>query len=395
MTVSRTSLTSLLAALLAAGLGAPAALQAQGQSPYTQGTAYGGYTPGSVVQPTQQSQVYGRPTAPPASYAPPPVNANQYAPSYAPYAGAPYGNPYGSATGGGLTGAANALNASGEFEKQFQQARLMNQDVERSKIDTRRAKIDEWQWERNNMPTLEDNRQRDQYWALRRSLNDVPPAEVWDGSAMNRTLVAIQQQLPPGTTGPTVPLPPGVTNQISLTTGTASTGNGLLKNGPKLRWPYALSDDAFDAQRADIDKLMKTAYDQVTAGQVDFKVLRELNKDLDQMQATLKAKIEDMTPTANVQGNRYVRELRDTAKALENPDATALFAADRSDTVRSVGDLVRTMTAKGQKFAPALAGSEPAYNALYSSLVTYYTALTQPTIRTAPPPPGVGATGSS
>jgi hypothetical protein len=43
-----------------------------------------------------------------------------------------------------------------------------------------------------------------------------------------------------------------------------------------------------------------------------------------------------------------------------------------------VGDLIQVMTEKGQKFAPALSGAEPAYNALYSSMVTYYNALTQP-----------------
>ena len=46
-----------------------------------------------------------------------------------------------------------------------------------------------------------------------------------------------------------------------------------------------------------------------------------------------------------------------------------------------MGDLVQGMTGKGQKFAPALAGSEPAYTAMHTALVTYYTGLTQPTLR--------------
>jgi hypothetical protein len=377
--ILRTSLLStLFSAALCAGAGSP--VHGQPQQQYPPAAPPGYPPPPPITQPTQQSGVVARPTAPPASYAPPPVNVNQYAPSYAPYSGAPYGDPYAS---GGLTGAANAINAQGEYEKQFQQARLMNQDVERSKIDTRRAKIEQWQWERNNMPTLEDNRRRDQYEQLRRSVNDPPPAEIWDGSALNRILVAIQQAQPPGSPGPMVPLAPNVASQISLTTGATSTGAGLLKNGPKLRWPYALSDDAFDGLRSNVNQLMKTAYDQVTAGEVDFKVLRDLNKTLDQMDATLKAKIEDMTPTENIQGKRYVRELRDTARALQQPDAQALFAADRSDAGRTVGGLVQTMTAKGQKFAPALAGTEPAYNALYSGLVAYYTELSQPNVRAA------------
>jgi hypothetical protein len=383
--VCRSSLTSLLSALLAASLWS-AGPPAHGQSP---GAAPPGYPPAAppgypsgyqggppaVTQPTQQSGVVARPTAPPASYAPAQVNVSQYAPSYGGY---PEYNPY----GGGLTGAADAINAQGEFEKQFQQARLMNQDVERSKIDTHRAKIDEWMWERNNMPTLEDDRRRNQYEQLRQSLNNAPPAQVWDGTALNNILVACQQALPPGTLGPTVYLTPGLTTQLNLTTGQVSTGDGLLRNGPKLQWPYALSDPAFDAQRTDIDKQMKAATDQLVGGQqVDFGVIRKLKSDCDQMDATLKAKIEDMTPTDNVHGKRYVRELRDTIQALQQPNASTFFAANRPVPANTVGELVQAMSSKGQKFAPAASGTEPAYNALYSSMVAYYTTLSQPAPR--------------
>jgi hypothetical protein len=386
--VSHMPRPSSLVTLLVAGLYASAGSPAHGQAPYSPNPPGMPGSPG-VTQPTQQSGVVARPTAPPASYQPPPVNVNQYAPSYAPYAGVPYGNPYAS---GGLTGAANAINAQGEFEKQFQQARLMNQDVERSKIDTKRAKIEEWQWERNNLPTLEQNRERDQYWQLRQTLNDAPRAQIWDGSALNTILTATKQVLPPGVLGPTVYLAPGLTTQISLTTGQTNTGVGLLKNGAKLQWPYALSDDAFDKPRADVDRLMKMAYDQVTAGQVDFKVIRQLKSDLDTMDGILKAKIEEMTPTDNIHGKRYVRELRETVQALQQPDASSFFAACRPTPANTVGELVQGMSAKGQTFAPAQSGTEPAYNALYSAMVAYFNALTQPTIRgTSPSASGVGA----
>jgi hypothetical protein len=375
----RPSLTlTLLVAALCASAGSPAA----GQGPYSPNPPGYPGSPGAqgapaVTQPTQQSGVVARPTAPPASYAPQGVNVNQYAPSYGPNYGWPPYDPY----GGGLTGAANAINAQGEFEKQFQEARLMNQDVERSKLDTKRAKIEEWQWERNNLPTLEQDRERNQYWQLRTTLNNAPPAQIWDGSALNTILTAVKQTLPPGTLGPTVYLTPGLTTQLNVTTGQTSTGIGLLRNGPKLQWPYALSDDAFDAPRADIDKLMKTAVDQLMAGQVDFKVIRKMKTDCDQIDSTLKAKIEEMTPTDNVHGKRYVRELRDTIQALQQPDAANFFAACRPVAANTVGELVQGMSAKGQTFAPAQSGAEPAYNALYSSMVTYFNTLTQPTAR--------------
>jgi hypothetical protein len=386
----------LLPTVLLAGLCACAGSPAHGQPPpnpqgpgsppyspnpagYPRSPGYPPYSPNPpggppVTQPTQQSGVMARPTAPPAGYAPPAVNVNQYAPNYGPYAGVPYYNP----TGGGLTGAADAINAQGQFEQQFQQARMMNQDVERSKLDTRRAKIEEWQWERDNTPTLEQTRERDQYWQLRQNLNDPPAAQIWDGTALNTIYNAIKQVLPPDSPGPTMPLPPGVAPQISLTTGVTSTGKGVFKSGPKLRWPLPLQDDAFDELRTDVDKQMKTAYDQVLVGDVEGKVLLKLRKDLNEMDAILKAKIEEMTPTDNIHGKRYVRELRDTLSMLEKTDAHTLFVADRSDQARTVGDLVQGMSARGQKFAPALAGAEPAYNALYTSMVAYYNTLTQP-----------------
>src|SRR5581483_8741303 len=113
---------ALLPALLVVVLGVSAGSPARGQQPpqpaYPPYSAYP-----SVTQPTQQSGVVARPTAPPAGYAPPPVNVNQYAPGNSnPYSSQPY---YNTGLGGGqLTGAANAINAQGEYEKQFQQARL-------------------------------------------------------------------------------------------------------------------------------------------------------------------------------------------------------------------------------------------------------------------------------
>ena len=369
---------SLILTLFVAGLVAP--VQAQ-YSPNPPGQPPGspGYvgSPG-ITQPTQDSGVVARPTAPPASYAPPPVNVNQYAPSYAPYNGVPYGDPYAS---GGLTGAANAINAQGEFEKQFQEARLLNQDVERSKIDTRRKQLDQWMWERNNLPTPEQNRERDQYWQLRYILNDPPSAEIWNGSALNTIFAAVKQLQPPGALGPTVFLPPGAATQLSLTTGNTSTGVGLLKNGPKLQWPYALSDDAFDAERTQVNQLMKAAYDGMVAGNADFKAIRQLKAVLDQMDQTLLDRIEVMTPTDNIQGKRYVRELRQTVQALQQPDASSYFAACRPSQASTVGQLVQEMTGKGQTFAPAVSGSEQAYNAVYSGMVAYYKMLSQPTVR--------------
>src|SRR5262249_14942663 len=160
-----------------------------------------------------------------------------------------------------------------------------------------------------------------------------------------------------------------------------NNGVGMLKNGPDLRWPFGLSDEAFDMDKKDVQRLLLTAYDQVSGGQVDAKVIRQLYAKLDDMDTTLRDKIEDMTPTQNVQANRFLRELRQSVRVFEQPDLGNLFASARSEPAHTVGELVQTMTMRGQRFAPALAGSEPAYTALYSAMVTYYLGLTQPAVR--------------
>jgi hypothetical protein len=331
----------------------------------------------SVTQPTQQTSVGGRPTAPPASYQPQPVNPQMYAPAYAPYAGVPYYNPY----GGGLTGAANAINASGQYQIQYQQSRLMAQDVERSKIDTKRAQQEQWLWERNNLPTLEDNRERDQRELLRQVLNDPPSIQIWNGDALNRILTAIQQTVPAGAPVPLVPLEPGLTSRLSVTSGTTTSGIGLLKTGYKLQWPFALRGDAFTPLRTDIDQQMKTAYEQVSTGEIDVAVLNKLNTDINQLSAQLKDMIEEMTPNQNIDGNRYVRDLRNTVTALQQPNVGMFFAANRVSPANSVGELVKNMSNQGQTFAPAVPGNEPAYTTLHTGMVAFFKMLTQPTVR--------------
>jgi hypothetical protein len=386
--MSRVSLFSLLPVVLT-GLGT-SVLTVRGQAPNGPAPGHGDYPPS--VQPTRQSQVFARSTAPPAAYAPP-VNPWLVPPGFFPFGRAPYWFPYVNFAGGGLTGAANAINAQGEFEKQFQQARLLNQEVQRSKLDTRRARIEQWQWERDNLPTREDTLRRDQATRLQLMLYFPTRLEVWNGTALNTIFAALQQLVPPGDACPPVPLDPRLMEQVGFSMGNANTGIGLLRNGPNLPWPSALKTEDFDAPRAEIDRLMKTAYEQLAAGNLDGMVLLQLNTDLDQLEGKVRGMVETMLPTQNIQARRFVRQLRDTVRALQRPDAAALYAANRGVPAGSVGELVQTMTARGLTFAPAVSGAEPAYDALHAAMVTFHRTLTEPTAREPFQSPGLDAAG--
>src|SRR5436853_5568320 len=54
--------------------------------------------------------------------------------------------------GGYLHGAADVIRAQSQYMISFQQGRLIKEDVRKAKIDNRRKEIEQWLWERENIP---------------------------------------------------------------------------------------------------------------------------------------------------------------------------------------------------------------------------------------------------
>src|SRR5437667_8617396 len=75
-----------------------------------------------------------------------------YGPSYQSYGQDPYG--------GYLHGAADVIRAQGQFLIQTQEAYLKYQEFRSAKIGVRRKQLEQWLWERENLPTLEDEQRR-------------------------------------------------------------------------------------------------------------------------------------------------------------------------------------------------------------------------------------------
>jgi hypothetical protein len=316
------------------------------QSPYNMGGAWGvGYSPGQAFQTV---------------------------PVLSPYAPWGYYNVYPDPYGGGLSGAADAINAQGQFEVQFQQSRLLNQEVERSKIDTRHKQWEEWLYERNVRPTVEDERERQRIENLRRARNNPPFAEIWSGQALNDLLLAVQQQQAKTGPGPSVPLDPEVLQHINVTSGTTPGGAGLLKDGGRLQWPLVLRKPFFEADRKRLEELMAQAVGQARSGQVDADTLEEMQKHIGSLRAEVRAHLDDITPSDDVRAKRYLNELDNAVRALQDPDVAKYLSGKWAARGNTVGDLVAEMARQGLKFAPAVAGDEAAYNALHHALVTYY-----------------------
>jgi hypothetical protein len=84
----------------------------------------------------------------------------------------------------------------------------------------------------------------------------------------------------------------------------------------------------------------------------------------------LKDNVDNMSSTDYIQALRYVNQMMDSMKALQDPGA-ANFFTKWTVMAHSVGELVQEMTQKGLKFAPVTIGNEPYYTALQRAMVTY------------------------
>lgn len=279
---------------------------------------------------------------------------------------------------GYLSGTAQVIGAQGQFMVAQQQASLTREQVRQAQLDTRRRTLEEWRYEQSIMPTAEEIRARQWQAELDRMRNNPPSVDIWSGEALNTLLRSIQKAHGQSGTGPTVLIDPAILPKISVTDGT-SFGQGILSQGPALTWPQAIEGfDFFDAGRKRMDKAMSQAIQQSMSGKrVEAKLITEMLSTADDLRATLRAHIHDLTPSQGVQARRFLNDLQEAIRTLQTP-AAANFAtgkwAARGDTVT---ELVMNLTSDGLRFALAAPGNEFAYSSLFQSMLQYERALAQ------------------
>jgi hypothetical protein len=292
------------------------------------------------------------------------------------YASGYYGPGYYDPLGGFTSGVANIIGAQGQFAIDHQQSRLMKEQVNQAKIDTRRKNLDEWHYERDNTPTLEDERERSRAEEVRRSRNDPPLTEVWSGKALNDLLTATLKLNPPSeSNAPYVPLDPDLVRHINLTSGTTFNNLGVLKDGGKLDWPLALTDDQFQENRKKLEALCPQAFKEAYDGKVQPKTIRDLRGNVEEMTDLLKQNVGKLSPNDYIPARRYLTELDSSFRTLQDPDvgkyATGKWTAH--------GDNVYALTAEinrqGLRFGPAVSGDHAAYVSLHRAMVSYLSAL--------------------
>jgi hypothetical protein len=285
--------------------------------------------------------------------------------------------PYWGYWGGGYgyaSGVAQVYSSVGQYQVDRAQASVINEQARQAAVDTRRKINDEWRYEQSLLPKNEDLRQRDRENASRRARNDPPSAEIWSGAAMNTLLKDILNfEGQSGLRGPDIPIDKDIVRRLNVVVAGTATGSvSLIREGQALTWPPVLQNDDFDAFRNSINTLLPQAVEVVKqgAGGKNEPLLKVL-ADLGTMKKTLDANVANYSADDWIAGNRFINQLRDSAKMMQKPNAANYFNGKWMASGNTVGDLLYNMGQKGLTFAPCAEGDEDAYNVAFRLMSNY------------------------
>jgi hypothetical protein len=298
------------------------------------------------------------------------------------YAGSLYANPYSGSGygydpyGGFLRGSAEVIKAQGTFAQDQQKALLTREQIQSERVANRRKLVEQYLYERDKLPTPEDERERTRAQELRRSLTDPPVTEIWSAKALNDLLAELQKQGAKGVMatyrGPKEPLDQDQLKLINVMSTNRGGNIGLLKNGGRLSWPLALTGFEFKEERERLSSLAQDAVKEAEFNnRVDAGTLRQLHEDLDRLQKQLSRSVGELPPSQYIEAKRYLNNLGDALKVLGQPDAGSHLNRKYAAQGKTVPDLVQYMTEHGLRFAAAVAGDEAAYRALHRALAAY------------------------
>ncbi len=282
---------------------------------------------------------------------------------------------------GNLYGSATVINSLSKYMTDTQQTYLMQEKVKQEKLDTRRRVLEQWLWERNNLPTTQDEIERAYKLQLRRSQFDPPTNEIVAGRSLNDLLVdaqRLQGQITDRARAPDVGIPDNILPNINFAPkGRGNANAGILKDykeGKPLPWPTELRGDDYEKLRDSINKLTRDAIQQAsTQGQVDIGTLNELDRVVKQMSDDLRTNLnsKSLPSSSYIPARRFLDELGHSVKALGEADAKSYFDGKYTAQGKTTFELVKDMQMKGLEFGPATARQHTAYVTMHRLLADY------------------------
>ena len=355
-------------------------------SPLLTGTGYGsglGYGSTLSTYPGLQGTAGGYPSS--ATLSTNPLGGGYDPGTAAPgYGGYPYPYYGEDPLAGFMRGSADLVNATGNYYKNVQSARLIQTQADDSRIDYRRRLIDEARYERMNMMTTEELRQQQLARDLARALHQPPIQDVISAKALNDILNNLTNN-PARGKGPNIPIDEEVLQRINVTSPTDTTSSvGLLRDEGNLVWPQALMVHEFELPRKHLTQVLADVVQGLKFNNpVKSGDITDLKTDLDQLRKLVDKS--ELSPTDYIAAKTYLDQVDASIRALQNPNVANYF--NYKFSAKNVAEVVDNMSSKGLQFAPAAPGDSWAYKVLHQAMAAYDTALgPQPSAPQAPAP---------
>jgi hypothetical protein len=114
-----------------------------------------------------------------------------------------------------------------------------------------------------------------------------------------------------------------------------------------------------------------TAKNQAAKGQVDAKVLTDLEQSIGKMTQMLKDRVDSTAFADYTAGKHFLKDLDQSVEVLKQTDAGKYVSGAYAARGHTVTELMTYMSQNGLKFSPAISGEEGAYSALYQALLRY------------------------
>ncbi len=319
---------------------------------------------------------YNRPSLPsvygPSIYGPSAVGYGAYGPSPTGYAGYSAATSAAAAQNGYLNGGvgfnAAAVGRGGVNPVVADQVRLVRAAAGLNRgndTDARKAVADQWAFEQNgpggraagfNGPAATE-------------------AQVGSGDALNGLVAAIAGLQAKGVRADAPLFPADLVSALAYSSGPAADLLNILRGGrPEV--PAAVSGPEWDAVRAKLQAAWTPVVEAIAAGK------KPTPASADRLATEVKNAREDLAPAVRGAGFteaagvvRFLNGLDALARAGKDPQLAGAYDPSWTSVGVTAADLVKHMRKYELTFAPAPAGADAAYDALYRGLAGYHQAL--------------------
>jgi hypothetical protein len=267
-------------------------------------------------------------------------------------------------------GSANVMQAYGNVIQSQESARILREQANQAKLDTRKKAFELEMYIKANTPTYTQEQERVAKTTLRRIQTNSLPGEVTNGKSLNFLLDDLRKFPTKKISLEPLTLSEGVLSHLNVTKSTY--GLGILRDDGRVSWPVALQGRMSVPQRKELDEKLRELVKGAYRDKLDVNLLKDVRTEIDKMRDDLVNRVND-TPTAQyMDAKRFLQEFHEASVALEKGEAPIQAKFQREiEGGRSVQDLVEYMVKNGLRFGPATASDEPAYRAVHSALATY------------------------